>query len=74
VRAQRRFDELVAKGDRSLTFEQTLDDVKKRDAQDTGRAIAPLKQADGAILVDSSDISIDATVAKMAEIVRSKMG
>jgi cytidylate kinase len=74
VRAKRRYDETVAKGDRSLTYEQTLEDVKKRDAQDTGRAVAPLKQAAGAVLIDSSDISIDATVAKMAEIVRSRMG
>jgi cytidylate kinase len=38
-----------------------------------GRAIAPLKQADDAVLVDSSEMGIEATVAKMAEYVRSRM-
>lgn len=75
VRAKRRFDELAAKGnkDQALTLEATLEDVRRRDAQDTGRAIAPLKQADGAVLVDSSDMSIDAAVAAMVEHVRQRM-
>jgi cytidylate kinase len=73
VRAHRRFDELVAKGERGLTFEGTLEDVRRRDAQDMGRPVAPLKQADGAILVDSSEMSIDATVEAMAGHVRALM-
>jgi CMP/dCMP kinase len=73
VRARRRYDELVAKGDTQASFDSTLEDVKKRDAQDTGRALAPLKQAEGAILVDSSSMTIDVTVEKMAEHVRQRM-
>lgn len=73
VRARRRHDELVAKGDTKASFESTLDDVRKRDAQDMGRAIAPLKQADDAVLVDSSEMGIEATVEKMAEHVRQRM-
>ena len=73
VRARRRFDELVAKGDAAVTFEGTLEDVRRRDAQDTGRAVAPLKQADGAVLVDSSAMSIDETVAAMVAHVRQRM-
>jgi cytidylate kinase len=73
VRAKRRYDELVAKGDAQTSYEATLEDVRKRDAQDMGRAIAPLKQADDAVLVDSSEMGIEATVAKMAEYVRSRM-
>jgi len=73
VRAQRRYEELVAKGDAGASYEATLDDVRKRDAQDTGRALAPLKQAEGAILVDSSEMTIDGTVAKMVEHVRQHM-
>lgn len=69
TRAQRRHAELVAKG-QNVTFEDTLDDVKRRDAQDSGRAVAPLKQADDAILVDSTVLSIDETVASMLEHVR----
>ncbi len=68
VRARRRFDELCAKG-QVVTFEDTLAEVQKRDAQDMGRAHAPLRQADTAILIDSSAMGIDDTVAKMADIV-----
>jgi len=71
VRARRRFDELTAAGAKS-TFEETLADLERRDAQDTSRAIAPLKQADDAILVDSSEMAADDAVALMAARVRSK--
>jgi cytidylate kinase len=70
VRARRRYDELVAKG-QSVTFEGTLEDVKKRDAQDTGREHAPLRQAESAIAIDSSGLTIEETVAKMAALVRA---
>lgn len=71
TRARRRHEELVAKG-QTITFEETLADVKQRDAQDEGRKIAPLKQADGAIRVDSTELSLEATVQKMLEVVHSK--
>ena len=48
-------------------FEETLADVKQRDAQDEGRAVAPLKKADGAILVDSTDLTFEQTVSRMLE-------
>lgn len=70
VRAQRRFDELTAKG-QSVTFQETLDDVLRRDAQDTQRAVAPLRQADDAILVDSSALDIDGVVERMVSQVRA---
>jgi cytidylate kinase len=69
VRAERRYKELVAKGEK-VTMEQTLDEVKKRDAQDEGRAIAPLRKADDADLVDTSDMTIDEVVRAMVERVR----
>ncbi len=71
VRARRRFDELRAKGT-DVSFEQTLSDVRRRDEQDTTRAVAPLRQADDAVLVDSSDIGIDETVARMVARVRER--
>jgi cytidylate kinase len=71
VRARRRFDELTAKG-QSVTFEDTLADVARRDAQDTSRAVAPLKQAPDATLIDNSDIGIEETVARMVERVRQR--
>ena len=66
VRAERRHKELVAKGEK-VTLAETLDEVKKRDAQDEGRAIAPLRKADDAILVDTSDMTIDEVVRTMVE-------
>ncbi len=70
TRAKRRHEELVAKG-QNVTFQETLDDVKRRDAQDENRAVAPLKKADDARLVDSSHLTIDETVAQMlAEVKR----
>jgi CMP/dCMP kinase len=65
VRARRRFEELRAKGHATVTFEETLDEVKKRDAQDEGRAVAPLKRADGAVLVDASELTIDDAVERI---------
>lgn len=64
VRAQRRFEELVAKG-QNVTAEDTLDEVRRRDAQDEGRVVAPLKPAPDAIIVDSSTMPIDDVVAFM---------
>jgi cytidylate kinase len=69
VRARRRFDELTAKGVKS-TLEETLEDVRRRDEQDTTRAVAPLRRADDALLMDNSDWSIDDTVRAMIERVR----
>jgi cytidylate kinase len=71
VRARRRFEELIAKGT-AVTFEETLDDVHRRDKQDTTRAVAPLRQAVDAILVDDSEMSIDDTVRRMVECVRRR--
>ena len=58
ARAQRRAKELAEKG-QPADFATVLADIRQRDYQDTHRAIAPLKQADDAILVDSSDIGFD---------------
>jgi cytidylate kinase len=69
VRARRRHSELVAKG-QTVSFEETLADVKQRDAQDEGRAVAPLKKADGAVLVDSTALSFEQTVEQMLEHVK----
>ncbi|WP_394850469.1 (d)CMP kinase [Pendulispora brunnea] len=70
VRATRRYEELLAKG-QSVTFEGTLEEVKKRDAQDMNRAHAPLRRAPTAILIDSSDNTVDETVSKMADLVQA---
>jgi cytidylate kinase len=67
-RAGRRFAELSRKGT-ATTVEETLADVKKRDKADTERPIAPLKQADDAILVDSTGKTIPEVVDEMVRVV-----
>lgn len=68
VRARRRYDELVAKG-----MEADLDSIEKdiilRDEQDMNREIAPLKQADDAVLLDSSYMTIDEVVDSIMKII-----
>ena len=58
VRAQRRYDELVAKGEKPV-YEEVLEDVNDRDYRDTHRAESPLRQAEDAIVVDNSDMTPD---------------
>ena len=60
-RAKRRFDELVAKG-MEADFDKIAKDIEERDYRDSHREISPLKQAEDAILVDSSDMTIDEVV------------
>lgn len=57
VRAQRRFLELSAKGD-SATYEEVLENVKQRDYMDQNREESPLRQAEDAILLDNSEMTI----------------
>ncbi len=57
VRAQRRYDELRAKGDTTATLEQVLANVTERDRIDTTRAESPLRRADDALLLDNSDMT-----------------
>ena len=47
------------KGDNEVTFEEVLQNVKERDYLDTHREIAPLKQADDAIVIDNSNLTKD---------------
>ena len=60
-RAKRRYDELVAKG-QEADFNQIAKDIEERDYRDSHREIIPLKQADDATLVDSSNMTIDEVV------------
>ena len=73
IRAKRRYDELVAKGQKT-TLAQVLKDVQQREYQDTHREIAPLKQAHDAVLLDTSDLDIDGVVAAIKAITAEKIG
>lgn len=57
VRAQRRYDELTAKG-QTVSYDDILANVKERDYIDSHRAVAPLRQADDALLLDNSNLTI----------------
>jgi cytidylate kinase len=71
VRAKRRHEELAAKG-QALPFEDVLAEVKRRDTQDTTRAVAPLKPAPDAVQVDSSGMDIDAVLELMLAHIRAR--
>ena len=61
VRAQRRYKELIEKGEKA-DFDKIEEDIIIRDKQDMEREIAPLRQAEDAVLVDSSDMTIEEVV------------
>lgn len=67
VRAKRRYDELTAKGE-ACDLEKIQADIEKRDYQDMHRETSPLRQAEDACLVDTSDMSVDEVIARIAEL------
>ncbi len=62
IRARRRHEEMLSRG-LDVDFDNILADIRKRDERDTGRETAPLKMADDALLLDTSDLSPDAAIA-----------
>ncbi|NGX56850.1 MAG: Cytidylate kinase [Candidatus Anoxychlamydiales bacterium] len=72
IRADRRFKQLIEKHPQdigTLNKSQILEDIKKRDDQDSNRTISPLKKAKDAYLVDTSNLSIDQVVKKIIKII-----
>ena len=72
TRAKRRYDELVAKGS-DVTFQDVLDDLIKRDYQDTHREIAPLKAADDAVVLDTSDFTFEQSLDAILDVITKKL-
>ena len=72
VRAKRRTDELLAKGQKA-EFETVLKEIQQRDYQDTHREIAPLKMARDSVKLDTSDLDIEGVVAEMKKIIGEKI-
>ena len=72
VRARRRCNELLAKGQR-VSFEKVLKDIQQRDYQDTHRQIAPLKMARDSVKLYTSDMTVDEVIASMKTIVEKKV-
>lgn len=72
-RAQRRYEEYLAKGQKA-DFNTVLKDQEKRDYEDTHRKIAPLKQAKDAVLVDTSELSLEESIHSVISLIKEKLG
>ena len=72
VRAKRRCLELEQKGER-VSYEDVLADIRQRDYNDTHREIAPLKQAEDAVLVDTSELTLEESVQTLTGLIRSRL-
>ena len=73
VRAQRRTDELIAKGQKA-DYNKILQEIKQRDYQDTHRPIAPLKMSRDSVKVDTTEMTIEQVVETIRNIVAHKVG
>lgn len=72
VRAKRRYDELKAKGV-DVTFDEVFNDLVKRDKNDTERENAPLKQAEDAVLLDTSEFSFGESLEALVKIIKERI-
>jgi cytidylate kinase len=72
VRARRRHDELVRSGG-TLSYDKVLADIKARDLRDSSRPTAPLRQADDAVLLDTSFLSIESAIARAIQLVEAQL-
>ena len=73
VRAKRRYDELVAKG-MECNLGTLQKEIEERDYRDMNRETSPLRQAEDAVLLDTSDLNIEEVVERMQQIVAEKIG
>lgn len=71
-RANRRCKELTEKG-MEVNYNEILEDIKKRDDQDMNRPIAPLKAADDAVIIDSSDMNFEEVVEALIKTIKEKI-
>ncbi len=71
-RAQRRYKEHVEKGD-SITYEEVLADVNRRDYQDSHREVAPLKPTEESVMFDTTGLELEQSVAKAVEIIKESI-
>lgn len=71
-RAKRRYKEMIEKGEK-ISFDEVLEDINKRDYQDTHRAIAPLKQAEDAVYVDNSDCNLEEGAELLMRVIQDRL-
>ena len=72
-RARRRYEQNKENGILNETYEQILENVKQRDFNDSTREISPLRRAEDAIYVDSTDLTIDEVANKIIGIIKEKV-
>ncbi len=72
ARAERRYKELIEKG-QTVVFDEILKDIELRDYQDTHREIAPLKKADDAILVDTTNLDLEGSIEYMLKVIKERL-
>ncbi|WP_155265515.1 (d)CMP kinase, partial [Sphingomonas segetis] len=72
IRAQRRLEEILSRGMRAH-YEEVLADIRARDRRDSSRDVAPLKPAPDAILLDTSDLTVDQAIAKALSLVEQRL-
>ena len=73
VRAKRRYDQLAAAG-KPANYDEIFEDIRRRDYQDSHRELNPLRQADDAVYLDTSDMSIEENIDAVADIIRDMTG
>lgn len=73
VRAQRRYDEMVA-GGKEVSFEEVMKNIQDRDYKDTHREISPLRQAPDAIVLDNTDMTLEQEMEWFTDLMRTKFG
>lgn len=73
MRARRRYEEYLQKGQKAV-YEEVLEDQKKRDYEDMNRKIAPLKQAKDAVLLDTTELPLEAAIDAVVSLIRERLG
>ena len=73
VRAKRRYNQLLEAG-KEADYEQIFKEVQERDYQDSHREVSPLRQAEDAVYLDTSDLNIEEVVDAVADIIKDKTG
>ncbi|BFJ84213.1 (d)CMP kinase [Ruthenibacterium sp. CLA-JM-H11] len=71
-RARRRYEELQARGE-TVSYETVLEDVRRRDDQDSNRALAPLKPAPDAVLVDTTGCSFEESFERLKQVIQERL-
>ena len=73
IRARRRYDQMIAAG-KEADYDQLFEETQKRDYQDSHRSLNPLRQAEDAVLLDTSDMTIEENIDAIADIIIEKTG